>query len=51
MESDMSPEVLSRLVSSGTKYEKFSDVPKPTNWNNTWLKVSHFGPGDANEDD
>jgi hypothetical protein len=45
----MSPEVLSRLVPMGIKYEKYSDIPEPTNWNNTWLKVSHFGPEGPDE--
>ena len=49
MESDMSPEVLSRLVPMGIKYEKYSDIPEPTNWNNTWLKVNHFGPEGPDE--
>ena len=48
-ESVMSPELLSRLIPGATKYEKFADVPKATNWNNTWLEVSHFGPDDANK--
>ena len=48
-ESDMSPEVLSRLLPHREKI-KFSDIPEPTNWNNTWLEVSHFAPDDSDEE-
>ncbi len=47
-ESVMSPEVLTRLLPNRELY-KYSDIPEPTNWNNTWLEVTHFGPEDADK--
>jgi len=43
-ETDMSPEVLSRLLPMGGRYENYADIPESSNWNDIWVKTTHFGP-------
>jgi len=40
----MSPEVLSRLLPMGARYENYADIPESSNWNDVWVKTTHFGP-------
>ena len=48
--SDMSPEVLSKMLPDREIY-KYSEIPKGTDWNSTWLQVTHFKPEDSNDND